>query len=440
MKVNKKNIEKYFDRLFPIPRSITGKGYQKSLDIISEIIPLKKVNYKTGEKCFDWDIPSEWNVNEAYVIDPDGKRILDFSKNNLHLVGYSIPINKCLNLNQLKKKLHTIKRIPNAIPYVTSYYKKDWGFCISYNQYKKLKKGKYKVIINSTLKPGKLTLGIAELKGKSKKEIFFSTYLCHPSMAHNELSGPLVTAFLYNYLKKIKNLEYSIKFLFCPENIGSVAFLKRFGEKLKKNIVAGYVINCVGFGKKYYYKKTRNGKTLSDRVVLEFLNNQKDKHEIINFFAGGSDERQYSSPGFNLPIGLLMRQMYATYNQYHTSLDNKKLISFDVMLKMIKSYYALVKKINKIPSFFNDKYIAKILKGTPKLSKSKISLYPKTMDINRLNISKRLNNETKIILEILNLCDGENTLLDISNKRKILLSDMLIPVKKLIKAKYIKKI
>ena len=436
----KKKIENYFDRLFPIARSITGKGYQESLNIISDIIPLKKINFTTGEKCFDWTVPKEWNVEEAYVIDPDGNKILDFNENNLYLMGYSVSIQKSLTLDKLKQKLYTIKELPKAVPYVTSYYKRDWGFCISYNQFKKLKKGIYKVVIKSTLTSGKLTIGIADIKGRSKKTIFFSTYLCHPSMAHNELSGPLVTAFLYQRLKKLKKLNYSVKFLFCPENIGSVAFLKKFGDELKKNIVAGYVINCVGFGKSFFYKKSRKENSLTNIIALDYLKKQKYPYKIIDFFAAGSDEKQFSTPGFDLPIGLLMGQMYGTYKEYHTSLDNKDIISFDTMLKIINSYEDIVKKINQIPTFLNEKYISRILKGSPQLSKSKTSLYPETMNINSYNINKKLNNEVRSILEILNLSDGSNTLFEIAYKRNISLKNIYSSAKRLIRAKYIKKI
>ena len=197
-------IEHYFDKLFPLNRSITGKGYQKSLDIISEIIPLKKINFLTGQKVFDWKIPKEWNVKDAYIKNKNGDKIVDFKKNNLHLVSYSKNIQSKLKLKELKKNLYFIKKMPNAIPYITSYYKKRWGFCLSYNHLKKLKNETYTIKIDSSLKKGKLTVGELLIKGKSKKEILISSYLCHPSMANNELSGPLTLAFLYNKLKKSK--------------------------------------------------------------------------------------------------------------------------------------------------------------------------------------------------------------------------------------------
>lgn len=228
-----KLIETYFDRLFPLNRSLTGNDYQKSLKIISEIIPFQKINFRSGQKVFDWKIPLEWNVNEAFLKDSDGKKIIDFSKNNLHLIGYSQKIRKKISYNELKKNLHFIKDLPKAIPYITSYYKKRWGFCLSYNHFKSLKKESFNVVIDTKFKKGKLTVGNYLLKGRSKKEILFSTNLCHPSMANNELSGPLTIAFLYRYIKKL-NLKYSVRFVIGPETIGTIALLSKYKKQFKK--------------------------------------------------------------------------------------------------------------------------------------------------------------------------------------------------------------
>ena len=195
-----RDMERYFDRLFPICRSITGDGYQESLDIIREIIPLEKIDFPSGADCHDWTVPAEWNIRDAYIITPDGKKITKFKDSNLHVVGYSHPVDQVLNLEKLKDHLHTIEDLPDAIPYVTSYYMRNWGFCIQYNEYKNLKEGKYRVFIDSDLKPGKLTVGMVTIPGEIEREILLSTYLCHPSMAVNELSGPVVTAFLYKKL------------------------------------------------------------------------------------------------------------------------------------------------------------------------------------------------------------------------------------------------
>ena len=252
--VKHENIRKLINKLYPICRSITGKGFSDSLKILQENMDIKINKFKTGTKVLDWTIPKEWNINDAYVIDPSGKKIIDFKKHNLHVVNYSIPVNKIISLEELKKKLFTLPNQPNAIPYITSYYKKDWGFCIEYNKFKKLKKGQYKVFIDSTLKNGNLIYSDSLIQGKSKKQILLSTYLCHPQMANHELGGPILLSFLYKILKKTGPHKYSYRFLVCPENIGSAAFLHKNKKKLK-NIIAGYIINCVGSGKEITYKK-----------------------------------------------------------------------------------------------------------------------------------------------------------------------------------------
>ena len=421
-------LESYFDRLFPLNRSITGKDYRKSLNILSEIIPFKFYDFKSGEKCFDWIIPDEWNAKDSYILTPSKKKIANFQKSNLHLMGYSTPINKRISYKELKKRIYTIKDMPNAIPYVTSYYKKDWGFCLQYNTFKKLKqKGDYKVVIKSSLQKGNLRVGMCVIPGKSKKEILISTYLCHPSMAVNELSGPLTALSLYKQLIKEKKLFYTIRFVICPETIGSVAILSKFGEHLKKNVIAGYVLTCIGIGNSYVYKKTRMDKSLTDKTMIEVLKKQKKLFKIINFFPGGSDEKQYSSPGFNLPIGLLMGKIYSGYKEYHTSLDNKNLINYKEINQTALLYLKAIKKINKLKNIEINKtktkfvkkrghkyYFSSIQKGMPFFSKRKNSFYPLIMEHTKNNANIYLTT----CLEILNYSDGTNSLLDIEKKVK----------------------
>jgi aminopeptidase-like protein len=416
-------IESYFDRLFPINRSITGKGFQDSLDIIREIIPLEKINFNSGEQCFDWTIPDEWNINDAYIITPDGKKIAEFKVNNLHVVGYSVPIDKEINLDELREHLHTIEDTPHAIPYVTSIYSRTWGFCLTHDEYSSLKEGMYRVYVDSEIKPGKLTIGMLTLPGKSDKEILISTYLCHPSMAVNELSGPLVTAFLYKKLKKCQQLEHTVRFVFVPENIGSIAFLSKYGENLKKNIVAGYVINCVGHGDCYTYKRSRIGNTISDRSAINILKNKNIDFKVVEFFPNGSDERQYCSPGFNLPMGLIMRPMFGTFKEYHTSLDDKNYISFEVMKECIDTYYDTIMTIDN-----NQTYISTILYGTPQLGK--YALYNPIMDGHSL-ISRQKRNT---LLDIVNFSDGEHDLLNIAEIAKVRMLDLLDELDMLLKA------
>ena len=411
-------LEKYFDRLFLLNRSITGEGYRKSLDILSEVLPFKYFDFKTGTKCFDWIIPKEWNVKEAYILTPNGRKVAEFKKNNLHLVGYSISINKEISFEELKKHLYYLKNLPDAIPYVTSYYQENWGFCLSYNEFKKLpKKGLYKVKIDSTLKKGILRIGTFTIPGKSKKEILLSTYLCHPSMANNELSGPLMFLSLYKILKNEKKLNYTIRFVICPENIGSISVLSRFGEHFKKNVIAGFVTTCVGYGEIYYYKKSRNGNTVADKAALNILKNQKKKYKIIDFFAGGSDEKQYCTPYFDLPIGLIMRDMYGKYKEYHTSLDNKSLIDFKKIAETAKLYFDVIKTIDE-----NKFFLAKVQKGTPFLAKYKRLNFPHVSNFNSYKIREKYYSA---MLEILNLCDGKNSLLDIAELRNFKMLDLL---------------
>ncbi len=441
-KITTKELEKYFDRLFKIPRSITGKGFTDSLNILGELIDLNLIKVKSNTNVLNWTIPDEWNVKDAYVINPDGKKIMDFKKNNLHLVGYSKPINKVISLENLKKKIYTLKKMPNAIPYVTSYYKRDWGFCIEYNKFKKLKKGDYKVVIKSSFnKNGHLVYNDTILPGKSKKQILLTSYLCHPQMANNELSGPLLLSYLYKILKLTGPHKYSYRFLIGPENIGAATFLSKNKKNIKKNTFAGYVINCVAHGKKFTLKKSRQSESISDRAALNVLLNSDFKNiDIVDFFPDGSDERQFCSPGFNLPMALIMRNMYHNFNgkkntnnkdypEYHTSLDNKNIFSFKTLLETLKVYYEVLMTIenNFIPK-------AKILYGTPQLSKSKISLYPQIMNFRNNEKTKT----TRLILEILNLAEGKIDLIDICNKKNFKLIDYLDTFEKLKKAGYIK--
>ena len=426
--LTQKKLESYFDRLFPLNRSITGKDYRKSLKILSEIIPFKFHDFKSGKKCFDWVIPNEWNVNNAYILTPNGEKIANFQDSNLHLMGYSVPVRKKISYKELKKRIYTIKNMPNAIPYVTSYYKKNWGFCLQYNIFKKLqKKGNYNVVIDSSLKKGYLRVGMCVIPGISKKEILISTYLCHPSMAVNELSGPLTALSLYKQLIKEKKFFYTIRFIICPETIGSIAILSKFCDYLKKNVIAGYVLTCIGVGNGYVYKKTRLGNSIVDKTMIQILKKQKKPFKIINFFPGGSDEKQYSSPGFNLPIGLLMGKIYGGYKEYHTSLDNKKLINFKEINQTASLYLKAMKiidkfknkQINKTPKFFVKKkgheyYFSKVQKGMPFFSKKNNKLYPYIMEHKKISLSLYVST----IMEILNYSDGTNSLLDIAKKVK----------------------
>jgi len=403
----KNEIEKYFDLLWPITRSLTGNGNRKTLKILSEIVDMEIHEVPSGTACLDWTVPPEWNINEAWIKDENGIKIVDFAINNLHILGYSIPIHTTLSLNDLKEHLYTLTDYPDVIPYLTSYYKERWGFCISHNQLLNLKEGNYEVNINSVLDyNGSLTYGEAVLQGELDKEILISTYICHPSLANNELSGPLVSAFIYRELEKIKDRKFTYRFLFLPETIGAIVYLSKFGQRLKEKLVAGYVITCVGDRGDFTYKRSRTGNSISDRAAELILKQTEITYLIKDFFPGGSDERQYCSPGFNLPVGSLMRTMYGFYKEYHTSADNKDFISFEALQNSVFKYLEIFKLIE-----LNGHYLNKFPYGEPQLGKR--GLYPS------LGSQKKKELFIDALMWFLNYSDGKHDLIEIIDKSGI---------------------
>lgn len=314
--------------LFPLNRSITGNGVRQTLEAIRRILPdLNVYEVPTGTEVNDWIIPDEWNVKEAWIMTPDGHKIADFSVNNLHLMGYSIPVDMNLSLDELQAHLHSLPNQPNAIPYVTSYYQKTWGFCLDHNQRSLLKAGTYHVYIDSTLKKGSLTYGELIIPGATKKEIFISTYICHPSMANNELSGPCVTAYIAKWLSDKAFKKHTIRVIFIPETIGAIAYLSKNIECLKRQVVAGFNVTCIGDDRDYSYLPSRDGNTLSDKAAMHVLKHIYPEFKRYTFLERGSDERQYCAPGVDLPIATIMRTKYGEYPEYHTSLDDLTVIS-----------------------------------------------------------------------------------------------------------------
>lgn len=403
---NKLKIYKLKEQLFPICRSITGNGLRESLKIISKEIPLNILEIPTGTKAFDWEVPKEWNIKDAYVKDLKGNKIIDFKKSNLHILGYSTPFQGIISLEELMEHIYTLPEIPEAIPYLTSYYKERWGFCLEHQRLKELNQDKYEIFIDSELKNGSMSIGEGFIKGKIDKEVLLSTYLCHPSMENNELSGPIVQTLLYNWLLKRKDkLKYSYRFLYLPETIGSITYLSLFGENLKKNVVAGYVINCIGDRGKFTYKKSRQGNSLADKAALNILNNLNEDFNLYEWFPAGSDERQYCSLGFNLPIGSLMRSMYGTYKEYHTSLDNLDFIPLEELYKSFEIYKKIIMNIE-----INEKLEAVHKNCEPKLDKR--GLYP------TLGSQKETTDSVKKRMYLWAFSDGYNDLIDIANKLK----------------------
>ncbi len=397
-----KEIYKLCEELFPINRSITGDGFRQSLSILQRYLPeLKKFEVPTGTKCFDWEVPKEWNIKDAYIITPDGKKICDFKKSNLHVVNYSIPINRVVSFEELQKHLYSLPNQPDAIPYITSYYKKNWGFCITQKERDKLKPGNYKVFIDSELKDGSLTYGELIIPGKSKKEIMFSTYLCHPSLANDNLSGPVVTTFLAKWISNIKDRKYTYRIIIIPETIGSIVYLSRNYKTLKENVIAGFNVTCVGDERTFSYLPSRQGDTLSDKVALHVLKHVYPNFKKYSFLDRGSDERQYCSPGIDLPVCSVMRSKYGDYPEYHTSLDDLNFISPKGLFESYEVYKKIVECIE-----MNDILYPTVL-CEPQLGKR--GLYPTISTKNSKNIVKDMMN-------FLAYCDGSLSNLEIAEK------------------------
>lgn len=405
-------LEACFDRLWPIPRSITGAGVRKTHDIIGEIIPLTRHEFPSGSSVFDWTIPQEWAPRKAYIITPDGKKICDFSENNLHLVNYSKAYHGKLSLPELSNHLYSLPELPDAIPYITRYYQPDWGFCLPHSERVALTEGIYEVNIDAEFIDGSMTVSECLIPGISKKEILVHTYTCHPSMAVNELSGPLVTAFLARKILSEGDNYYSYRFVFTPETIGAIAYLSLRGSELKENMIAGYVCTCVGHSERITYKKSKLGNTLADRAAAHVLTLRDDAAvEIRNFQPSGSDERQYCSLGFNLPVGSLMRIPYGEYPEYHTSLDNKKIIDFAALEDTVGLYLEIFSVIEENARFM-------LLKpcGEPQLSKY--------IDFYGTRNHRIANTQTLAAKWLIHYCDGDHDLLTISQKSRIPLNTL----------------
>jgi len=423
---NALEIEQYFDRLWPICRSISGDGLRTSFQILQELIPLELKEYATGQKVFDWEIPKEWNITDAFIITPSGQKICDFKVNNLHIVNYSIPFEGELHYNDLLPHLFTIENQPDAIPYITSYYKETWGFCISWNELQTLdKNGVFKVVIKSKLEPGAITVGSLVLQGDSEKEILLSTYLCHPSMANNELSGPLCMAFLYKALLAIPNRKYTYRFVMAPETIGVIAYLSDHGAEMKKNTVGGYVMTCCGDDAPFVFKQSKKNDGFLERSTEHTLKHLQLPHSVIPFAVGGSDERQYCSPGFNLPVGSITRSMYHRYKEYHTSLDNKSFVSFEAMIQTIEVYLQCIITMEQ-----NLTPICLVPYGEPRMGKR--NLLPSSIEPN----DKRRKDIDRMF-HLISWADGEHDMIEIAEKRNESVGDYQNILVKLIDEKLI---
>ncbi len=389
--------------LFPITRSITGEGVRESLRYLQIQIPdLKILDVPSGTPAFDWKVPQEWIIKDAFIADKNGNKVIDFKKNNLHLVGYSTPINCWMTREELDPHLYSLPEQPNAIPYVTAYYKKHWGFCLSHQQRALLKDNKYRVVIDSDHIDGVLNYGEVILPGKTSNEVLLSTYVCHPSMANNELSGPVVTTALTQWISKLKNRRYTYRIIFIPETIGSLVYLSKHLSHLKKNVYAGFNINCVGDDRCYSYLPSRNEHTISDSIAKHVLKHIEPNYKSYSWLDRGSDERQYCSPGIDLPIASIMRSKFGEYPEYHTSLDDLNLVTPN---GLNGGYEALKSAIHILE---NNTYPISNVLGEPQLGKR--NLYP--------NIGVKGGKESipdlKTMIHIISYCDGTKTLLEIA--------------------------
>jgi len=397
-------------RLFPICRSITGNGVRETLNIIKEYIPIEIHEVPSGTHVFDWTIPKEWNIRDAYVKNSKGERIIDFRKSNLHVLNYSVPVHEKMPLAELKKHLFTLPEYPNAIPYLTSYYKESWGFCLTHQQFEQLKEDTYEVFIDSTLNEGSLTYGELYLEGKREDEILLSCYICHPSLCNDNLSGLALLTFLAKHLKDAGTQEYSYRVLFIPETIGSITWLSLNEEKIPK-IKHGLVVTCVGDAGVSTYKKSRDGTAEVDRAAEIVLTESDAPYKIIDFFPSGSDERQFCSPAFNMPVGSLMRTPYGRYPEYHSSADDLEFVRPEFIADSFKKYTKILFILEN-----NRTYINLNPKCEPQLGRR--GLY------RMIGSQKDGGLEELALLWVLNLSDGTNSLLDISIRSGIKFSSI----------------
>ena len=393
-------------KLWKINRSITGEGVRQTLAELKDIIPSLKVHsVPSGASVFDWTIPKEWKVREAYIIAPNGEKLCQFSENNLHLLGYSTPFKGQISFAELKEHLYTLPEQPNAIPYITSYYKERWGFCLTHEQLESLVDGEYEVFIDSELFDGELNYGELLIKGESEDEIFLSTYICHPSMANNELSGPTVVTYLAKWLAENETPRYSYRVIFIPETIGSITYLSLNYELMKERVIAGFNVTCVGDDRAYSYVPSRDGDTLSDQIALHVLKWIDPSFVKYTWFDRGSDERQYCAPGIDLPIASIIRTKYGKYPEYHTSLDDLETVVTPKGLD--GGYWAIRRAIEALER--NKSYSVSVL-GEPQMGKR--GLYP-TLS------TKTSHEQVRLMMDFISLCDGKTSLLKIADRLNV---------------------
>ena len=401
-------LHEFAKQLFPVCRSITGDGTRRSLRMLGDRIDLQVSEVPTGTEVFDWTVPREWNIRDAYIKDPNGERVVDFQSNNLHVLNYSTPIRAKLPLTELKAHIFTLPDHPDWIPYRTSYYKPDWGFCMTHRQLLALKDGEYEVCIDSTLENGSLSYGECYLPGQSSDEVLISVHTCHPSLANDNLSGVVVATFLASRLAR-KARRYSYRFLFIPGTIGAITWLARNREKTT-SIRHGLVLTCVGDAGGFHYKKSRRGDAEIDRATAHALRHCGEPAEVLEFSPYGYDERQYCSPGFNLPVGCLMRSVWGTFPEYHTSADNLEFVHPKQLAGALRLCVEIVDILENNGVYRNQNPYCE-----PQLGKR--NLYRSTG-------GESIATEINARLWVLNLSDGEHSLLDIAEQSKLRFADI----------------
>lgn len=399
-------IDHYLRRLFPITRSITGAGNRETLRILQEIVPLQIKEYSSGQNVYDWVIPKEWNIRDAWIKNSKGDKIVDFQKNNLHLVSYSIPVHKKLTFSELKKHLYYREDLPEAIPYRTSYYEETWGFCVSYNDLNAHfhEDEEYEVYIDSSLTNGSLSIGELLIQGKSSKEYLISTYICHPSMANDNLSGVVLTAFLAKEFIK-KELNFGYRIIFVPETIGAIAYCAN-NEEAMKRIDCGFVISCVGGPGKFGYKQSFDKDHLINKIIEQTFRESNEEHITYPFDIHGSDERQYSSPGFRINMATICKDRYYEYDYYHTSLDDLNFVKAATINHSLMLYLETISKLDKNITYKTQYPCETML--------SRHGLYPKAGG-GLLPGNPKIDDLEKM-LWLLFYCDGKADLFEISEK------------------------
>lgn len=403
------NLYQLMEKLFPIHRSLMGKGNRQTLSILNEIVNLQVTSIPSGTEVLDWTVPMEWDFSRAQLFSPTGKKVLDTQNNNLHVLQYSQPINRNLSLTELKNHLFTLPQYPNWIPYRTSYYKENWGFCLSHQQMTELEEGEYKAQIDCKFIEGSLDYAECVIPGKSKEEILITTHICHPSLCNDNLSGMSVSIYLAKYLSQF-HPHYTYRFLFSPATLGPIAWLAK-NEKNLGNIVGGFTLALLGSSGPLHYKVSRRGDTFGDQVWAHILKHTDPNSVLRPFSPYGYDERQFCSPGFNLPMGCLMRTPNGEFPEYHTSADN---LHFIDKYNLEKSLLACLQYIEVLEK--NALPINLFPKGEPQLGKRGL--------FKGLQGKPKLEKTDDMILWILNLGDSEHTLFDIAEKSGFFFKDI----------------